>query len=144
MQVLNKLSISGLKIINNGGQANKYSQAILQTVIYVANHLLQEKAVLLPWACKVFLQSYESESTGSVTSAKVTVETGDSTVILSSRWPLHQLIEHLNYCMSYKCVHMKFGTILYRKGVDLLVSFSWALSTQTQEGEYEHHMCTQG
>ena len=31
--------------------------------------------------------------------------------------------------MSYKCVHMKFGTILYPKGVDLLTSLSWALGT---------------
>ena len=28
-----------------------------------------------------------------------------------------------------KCVHMKFGTIFYRKGGDLLVSLLWALST---------------
>ena len=33
--------------------------------------------------------------------------------------------------MLYKCVQMKFGTILYRKGGDLLVSLSWALSTNS-------------
>ena len=26
-----------------------------------------------------------------------------------------------------KCIHMKYGTILYRKGIDTLVSLSWAL-----------------
>ena len=29
--------------------------------------------------------------------------------------------------MKYKCIHKKFGTILYHKGSDLLVSLSWAL-----------------
>ena len=125
------------------GNTDKLTKATLQTVIYVANHLLQEKAVLLPWACKVFLKSYESEYAGSVTSAKVTVETGDGTVIFSARWLLHKLIEYLNCYMLCKCVHMKFGTILYRKGVDVLVSLSWALSTQStsQECSDEDHNC---
>ena len=130
----------------NDGNTDKLTKATLQTVIYVANHLLQEKAVLLPWACKVFLKSYESEYAGSVTSAKVTVETGDGTVIFSARWLLHKLIEYLNCYMLYKCVHMKFGTILYRKGVDVLVSLSWALSTQStsQECSDEDHNCVHG
>jgi len=29
--------------------------------------------------------------------------------------------------MLYKCVHKKFGTILFCKGVDILISLSWAL-----------------
>ena len=29
--------------------------------------------------------------------------------------------------MSYKCIHRKFGTVLFRKGGDLLTSLSWAL-----------------
>ena len=34
--------------------------------------------------------------------------------------------------MSYKCIHKKFGTILYRKGGDPLISLSWALGNQRQ------------
>ena len=131
----------------NDDNANKLTKAILQTVVYVANHLLLEQAVLLPWACKVFLQSYESEYAGSVTSAKVTVETGDSIVTFSGRWLLHHLIEYLNCYMLYKCVHMKFGTILYRKGVDVLVSLSWALSSVqgfAQKYTDGDHMCVHG
>ena len=30
--------------------------------------------------------------------------------------------------MLYKCVHKKFGTVLYCKGVDIMTSLSWALS----------------
>ena len=106
------------------------TKAILQTVIYVANHLLQEQAILLPWACKVFLQSYKPENATTLTSEKVTVQTRDSMVTFSGRWLLHQLIGYLDSYMLCKCVHMKFGTILYRRGVDVLVSLSWALSCQ--------------
>jgi len=51
-------------------------------------------------------------------------------VTFSGRWLLHQLIGYLDSYMLCKCVRMKFGTILYRKGVDVLVSLSWALSCQ--------------
>lgn len=81
----------------NDGNSSKLTKAILQTVVFVANHLFQEQAVLLPWA----LQSYEPEYAGSVTSAKVTIETGDSTVTFTGRWLLHQLIEYLN---CYMCI----------------------------------------
>ena len=38
---------------------------------------------------------------------------------------------------------MRFGTILYRKGADILVSFSWALSVQSssQDSMGEEHTC---
>ena len=107
---------------------DKLTKAVLKTVIYVANQLLVEKAVLLPWACQVFLDAYDIQHTGSIKSAKVTIETGDSSIMFKSEWLLHQLITYLNCYMSYKCVHMRFGTILYRKGIDIMVSLSWALS----------------
>ena len=113
---------------HNDNSTDKLTKAILKTVIYVANQLLVGKAVLLPWACQVFLDAYDIQHTGSIKSAKVTIETGESTVIFTSRWLLHQLIIYLNSYMSYKCVHMKFGTILYSTGIDILVSLSWALS----------------
>ena len=79
-----------------------------------------EKAILLPWACKVFLQAYDTELVCSVKSARV-----------SAKWLLNELITHLNSYMSYKCVHMKFGKILYRRGIGLLVGLSWALSANS-------------
>ena len=39
--------------------------------------------------------------------------------------------------MSYKCIHKKFGTILYLKGGDLLVSLSWALGCQGRKESNE-------
>lgn len=34
--------------------------------------------------------------------------------------------------MMHKCVHMRFGTVLYRRGADLVVALSWALSSSSQ------------
>ena len=65
--------------------------------------------------------------TGSVNSVELSLELGESNVQFSSRWLLHQLIVYLDSHMLYKCVHKNFGTILFRKGIDVLISLSWAL-----------------
>ena len=112
----------------NDENSDKLTKAILEAVIYVARNLLMDKAILLPWACKVFLQAYDTELIGSIKSTRVSIDTGDSCLLFTGKWLLNELITHLNPYMLYKCVHMKFGTILYRKGGDLLVTLSWALS----------------
>ena len=63
---------------------------------------------------------------GSIKSVDLTLEVGVSVVKFSSRWLLNQLI-NLHPYMQYKCVHMKFCTVIYHKGGDLLTSLSWAL-----------------
>ena len=83
-----------------------------------------EKAILLPWACKVFLQAYDTELISSIKSARVSIDTGDSCLLFTGKWLLNELITHLNPYMLYKCVHMKFSTILYRKAGDLSVRAS--------------------
>ena len=115
---------------------DRLTKAILDTVIYVANNLLLGKSVLLPWASKVFLHAYDAEYTSCITSTpRVSIVTGESCLSFSGKWLLHQLILYLNSYMLYKCMHMKFGTILYRKGIDVLVSLSWALSAQSTPEE---------
>ena len=109
------------------GWTNKLTKAILLAVIFVAQHLLEHKAVLLPWVCQKFLQAYEISYTGNINQVNLILEMGESSVMFSSRWPLKQLIGYLNPYMLCKCIHMKYGTILYRKGIDTLVSLSWAL-----------------
>ena len=59
---------------------NKFTIAILQTVIIVVRELLQDKALLLTAACSYFLEAYTGEAnTCTVTAAQVMIETGDST-----------------------------------------------------------------
>ena len=81
------------------------TKATLGAVAYVAKYLLQKKAILLPWACHVFLKVYGINYTGSVNSVELTLEVGESNVQFSSRWLLHQLIVYLDSHMLYRCVH---------------------------------------
>ena len=110
----------------NAHNTDKLTKAILSSVIFVAKHLLPQKAVLLPWACHVFLRAYGIDCTTDIKSVRV--EMRECSVQFSSRWLLHQLIVYLDVYMMHKCVHMKYGTVLYRKGADILETLSWALS----------------
>ena len=95
----------------NAHNTDTLTKAILLSVIFVAKHLLAQKAILLPWACHVFLQAYDVQY-ADIKSVKVKLELGESTVQFSSRWLLHQLILHLDVYLMQKCVHIKYGTVL--------------------------------
>ena len=114
-------------------ETNILTKSIMKSIIFVADNLIHQKAVLLLWVCQVFLDV----SKGSKSTPSPTLEVGESTVKFSSRWLLNQLISHLNQHMSYKCIHKKFGTLLYRKGGDVLVSLSWALSNSNMYADNE-------
>ena len=108
---------------------DELTRAVLITVIFVAEHILHQKAVLLPLASKYFREEYTASAGDSSSLEEINLEVGDSSIQFSSRWLLHQLIIYLEPHMSYKCIHKKFGTILYRKGGDLLTALSWALGS---------------
>ena len=125
---------------------DKLTKAILASVLFVGEHLVIEKALLLPQVCRVFLENYGVTLTDGLKSVDLNLEVGDSTVKFSSRWVLNQLIIHLNSYMQYKCIHMKYGTLLYRKEGNLLTSLSWALgahrsNTSSLEETIEIHEC---
>ena len=109
--------------------ADTVTKPTVAAVLYVAKHLLVGKAVLLPWVCTIFLESYGWTDSGNVNSLELSLELGETSVQFSSRWLLHQLIVYLESYLLYKCVHKQIGTILYRSGVDPIISLSWALST---------------
>ncbi len=105
---------------------DELTQAVLQAVLFVAKELASQRAVLLPVVSQVFLNAYKPSDTDQ-TADEVYLDVGEGTIKYSSRWLLNQLIVYLQDLMSYKCVHKRFGTILFRKGGDLLTSLSWAL-----------------
>ena len=111
------------------------TNAILTAVLFVANSLLSQKAVLLPWVCQVFLEAYGVQQGEDVRS--VYIEERERKIQFSSRWLLDHLIVHLHPYMMHKCVHMRFGTVLYRRGADLLIALSWALSSSQQVPSFE-------
>ena len=130
-------SIDDWEAIKKDYNTDQLTKAVLSSVIFVAKYLLLQKALLLPWVCQVFLSAYGIQYTGDIKSVQVILEVGDSSVKFSSRWLLHQLITHLDGYMMHKCIHMKFGTILYRRGGDILVALSWALSTSQSPNQYQ-------
>jgi len=97
-------------------EVDELTGAVLKTALFVAYEILHQCAVLLPEACIAFTKAYPS------TTDQLHLEVGDSTIKFTSQWLLHQLILHLQAHLSYKCIHQKFGTILYRTGGDLLMS----------------------
>ena len=81
---------------------------------FVAEHLTHQKAVLLPWVCKVFLDTHSQTQAGGEVLPSPTLEVEESTDKFTSRWLLNQLIVYLNQHMSYKCIHKRFGTMQRR------------------------------
>lgn len=120
--------IEGWRLNLESEELDSLLAAVLKTVQHVANNLLQERALLLPLVCLVFLKMYGVHHADSIQSLNLEIDTGKSRVKFSSRWLLNQLILHLNPFMSFKCVHMRVGTILYRQGGNIMASLSLALS----------------
>ena len=108
-------------------------KSVVQSALFVAEHLVQDKAVLLPHVCRYFLTCYGVKSQN----LTLTLEENDCTVKFSSRWLLGQLIIHLNPHMQYICVHKKFGTMLYRTEGDILTCLSWALGSSSNVTEVD-------
>jgi len=121
---------------------NNLTNTILTAVLFIANCLLSQKAVLLPWVCQMFLEAYGVQQGEDVRS--VYIEERERKIKFSSWWLLDHLIVHLHPHMMHKCVHMRFGTVLYRRGAVLLVALSWALSSSQlvpsfEPSKQQHH-----
>ena len=97
----------------NDEHTDTLTKAVLTAILFVAEHLVQNKALLLPQVCRVFLEAYGVLYTDSIKSVDLTLEVGENKVKFSSRWVLNQLIIHLNPYVQYKCIHMKFGIVIY-------------------------------
>ena len=106
---------------------DKVTKAVAYTARFVAGSLLQNKALLLPSVSRLFIEQYYGADCTDVHSIRI--EVGDGFVMYSSRWLLHQLIAELSFHLKYKCVHQRFGIILYRHEGNLLTSLSWALGS---------------
>ena len=96
---------------------------MLQSVLYVAHELENERAVLLPDVSKIFLNHYLAANNDS--SEHTTIESSEGTIKFSYERLLRQLTVHLYPHIASKCVHKKFGILIYKRGGDLLTSLSW-------------------
>ena len=85
-------------------------KSVVQSALFVAEHLVQDKAVLLPHVCRHFLTCCGVKSQN----LTLTIEENDCTVKFSSRWLLGQLIIHLNPHMQYICVHKRLLQVFFQ------------------------------
>ena len=107
------------------------TNSILESVLFVAKHLLEDKALQLTTVASVFIESYTGEKVNNMLES-IEIEMGNSKIKFSNRWLLNQLICYLNKYMLCRCVHRKYGTTLYKRDGDILVSLSWALGAAKQ------------
>ena len=69
----------------------------------------------------VFLEKYLT-SNDIQDNEEYILENKEGTVKLTLRWMLHQLKLHLNSQIEHKCMHKNYGTMLHKKGGDILTS----------------------
>ncbi len=70
----------------------------------------------------------------------VHIETDNIKIKYKSSWLLTQMIVLLGNHLSYKCIHKKFGVVLFRKNGDLLLtSLSWALGTHENDNDLSRY-----
>lgn len=80
------------------------TNAILSAVLFVAENLIQQKAVIFPWACQVFLHIYCNDQPCSMP-IQLTLEVGENNVRFTSQWLLNQLILYLNQLVYFIQMH---------------------------------------
>lgn len=105
-------------VIYNYRQQHRHThKTILLTVVFVAQQLINDKALLLTTASFFFLQEYTGETQiDSIASVELEIDTGNSTVKFTSRWLLHQLISHLHKFMECN-VYISVTELSYIKRV---------------------------
>lgn len=134
------LKLSNLSDTSTMGNADR---AIAITCKTLAQYFLNQQAVLLPSLGNVFLQCYFKDSDVTCND-NPTIELEDSIVHFTNKWLLQQLITKFGTSLSYKCVHPKFGTMLFRRDGDQLTSLSWALGTSSSTlPEITNHLHTE-
>ena len=104
-------------------ETDKVTSSLLHVVLFVVQEFINQRAVLLPNVSKMFCQVYDPEHIDT----NLQLEVSEGTFTFTSKWLLNQLIVHFQDHIKHRCIHKKFGTVLYHKGSDLLVSLSWAL-----------------
>ena len=129
-------------------------RSILEAAIFVGRNLIKNKAVLLSTVSTIFAEAYTGcKVTTNASEIALHIETEDCITKFNSRWLLNYLIIYLNDYLQFKCIHKRFGTMLYRRDGDILTSLSWALGAavvnltlkfQISEVLYQGALCING
>ena len=89
-------------------------RSILEAAIFVGSNLIKNKAVLLSTVSTIFAEAYTGcKVTTNASEIALHIETEDCITKFNSRWLLNYLIIYLNDYLQFKCVHKRFGNMLY-------------------------------
>ncbi len=114
---------------------DELTRATLHSALYVADEFINQHAVLLPHVSRVFLCKYEANAQSNFREHLI-LEGKEGTVKFTTSWLLKKLKMYLGKHIECICIHKKIGTVLFRKGGDLLVSLSHALgAARTNEDQ---------
>ncbi len=119
-QILNYISI--WEYTKSDPNTDKLTKCTLHIVLHLAKALCDNQAMLLPTLSRMFLSMYMDNS-----SADCIVDTEEGSVNFTSKWLLKQVLLYLHHHLKFKCVHRRYGTVLFPKNSDLLTCLSWAL-----------------
>ena len=119
LEEINK-GLSHVTDLHTFNSALHYASSV--SAIHLGEALLKQTAMLLPKVYAIFKD----------TLVKITSEQGiPSEELPSHAWLRSQLSTHLDHHMSYQCSIMRYGTLLYRFGGDLVHALSVALGSQS-------------
>ena len=96
----------------SGETTDELTRSVLTTAIFVGKS---------PQAVTVFNEKYHQGNE----SEELCLELKDGSVTFSARGLMNQLITHLELYMSYKCIVIRFGTLLYSRNGDTLKVYPW-------------------
>ena len=106
------------------------NRAMTETCFYVADTILQQKALLLPAVHEYF--------SATVREYVVVAYLEGEQEHVTTQWILSNLVVSLGHHLSYACRIRKCGTLLYRTNGDLLKSLTVSLHTANQKTKTKH------
>ena len=127
VQLITKLTNEN-PVVDKGNQDDIVPRALHETVIYVAEAILKQEA-LLPAFHSRFTKLVLDFSSG----ADLKLGEAEAHELVTARWILSNLNSTLQHHFSYCCkLGSMHGTLLYRSNGDILTSLTISLSAQNK------------
>ena len=117
-----------VELITKLTKDNVVQRAVHETVIYVAEAIFKQEALLLPAVHNRFTKFVLELFSGT----DLDLGEAEAHELITARWILSNLNSTLQHHLSYCCKIRKHGTLLYRSNGDLLTSLTITLSAKNK------------
>ena len=97
-----------ISIWEHDPDTDKLTRCILHVALHLAKTIFENQAILLPTLSRMFVSMYMDNSPG-----ECIVDTEEGSVKFSSKWLLKQFLVYFPHHLDFKCVHRRYGTVLY-------------------------------